>query len=337
MWKSKSITVAVTGAAGQIGYSLLPKLIDGNLFGKDVKVNLNLIEIEPGLERLRGTVLELEDCSFPNLGKVVQTADLDVGFRHADVVLLVGSVPRGKGMDRGDLLKINGSIFKDQGEAIGRVASDHAKILVVGNPANTNALIGSSNDENDTHEWQAMTMLDVNRTTAQLSKYINMPISVVKNVVIWGNHSSTMVPDVFLSNVDIQPERDGSWVANGLFPTVQNRGAAIIEARGLSSAMSAANAVIDTIRRTFENHPNNYIENNSGQRWSTAILSKGEYGAPKGVFFGFPVFTSGVGSTHARKNIQVVKSLELDSVIKDLIQITGDELLSEREAVKELL
>jgi malate dehydrogenase len=265
---------------------------------------------------------------------VVQTADLDVGFKNADIVLLVGSVPRGKGMDRGDLLKINGGIFKEQGAAIGRVANDHAKILVVGNPANTNTLIGSSNDKNKTHEWQAMTMLDVNRTTAQLAKYIDMPVSAVKNVVIWGNHSSTMVPDVFLSNVDIQPERDGSWIANDLLPTVQNRGAAIIEARGLSSALSAANAVVDTVRRTLDNHPNDYIENNFGQRWSTAILSKGEYGAPKGVFFGFPVFTGGLGID---KRVQVVLSLELDPVIKDLIKITGDELLAEKALVEDLL
>lgn len=337
MWNKKTITVAVTGAAGQIAYSLLPRLIDGNLFGKETKVNLNLIEISQGLERLKGTVMELEDCSFPNLGKVVQTSDPDIGFKYADLVLLVGSVPRGKGMERADLLKINGSIFQEQGEAIGRLAKDHAKILVVGNPANTNALIGHSNDENDTHEWQAMTMLDVNRTTAQLAAYIGMPVSAVKNVVLWGNHSPTMVPDVFLSNVDIQPDRDGDWVANSLFPTVQNRGSEIIEARGMSSALSAANAIVDNIRRTFDNHPNDYIENNSGQRWSTAILSKGEYGAPKGVFFGLPVFTSGVGCSHASKNIQVVKGLEVDPVIRELIKISGDELLAEKELVKDLL
>lgn len=330
----KQINVAVTGAAGQIGYSLLPRLIDGSLFGKDTRVNLSLIEIPQGLERLKGTVMELEDCSFPNLGSVVQTADLDVGFKNADIVLLVGSVPRKGGMDRRDLLKINGGIFREQGVVIGRVANDYAKILVVGNPANTNALIGSSNDKNKTHEWQAMTMLDVNRTTAQLAKYIDMPVSAVKNVVIWGNHSSTMTPDVFLSNVDIQPERDGDWVANSLFPIVQNRGAEIIEARGFSSALSAANAIVDTIRRTLDNHPSDYIENNFGQRWSTAILSKGEYGAPKGVFFGFPVFTGGLG---VDKRVQVVLSLELDPVIKDLITVTGNELLAERALVEDLL
>lgn len=329
----KQINVAVTGAAGQIGYSLLPRLIDGNLFGKDTKVNLSLIEIPQGLERLKGTVMELEDCSFPNLGSVVQTDDLDVGFKDADIVLLVGSVPRKKHMDRRDLLKINGGIFREQGSAIGRVANDHAKIIVVGNPVNTNALIGSSNDQNKTHEWQAMTMLDVNRTTAQLAKYINMPVSAVKNVIIWGNHSSTMTPDVFLSNVDIQPERDGDWVANNLFPTVQNRGAEIIETRGLSSALSAANAVIDTIRRTLDNHPSDYIENNLGQRWSTAILSKGEYGAPEGVFFGFPVFTSGLGT---KKKVQVVLTLDVDPVIKSLITITGNELLAEKALVEDL-
>jgi malate dehydrogenase len=330
----KQINVAVTGAAGQIGYSLLPRLIDGNLFGKDTAVNLSLIEIPQALERLKGTVMELTDCSFSNLGSVTQTADLDVGFKDADVVLLVGSVPRKEGMDRRDLLKINGGIFREQGAAIGRVASDYAKILVVGNPANTNALIGSSNDQNKTHEWQAMTMLDVNRTTAQLAKYIDMPVSAVKNVVIWGNHSSTMTPDVFLSNVDIHPERDGDWVANSLFPTVQNRGAAIIEARGFSSALSAANAIVDTVSRTLDNHPNDYIENNFGQRWSTAILSKGEYGAPEGVFFGFPVFTGGLGID---KRIRVVLSLDLDPVIKDLITVTGNELLAERALVEDLL
>ena len=330
----KEINVLVTGAAGQIGYALLPRLASGETFGSDVIVNLRLVEIPQVVEKLNGTIMELEDCGFNTLGKVEAFSDIYKAAEEVDWALLVGSIPRGitingkKIEERGDLLKINGGIFTDQGKAIGRKGKNNAKILVVGNPANTNALIGMTHANNTSQTWMAMTALDANRAKAQVSSKINVPISEINQMIIWGNHSPTMYPD--LDNALVKNEsvssiiKDEGWIKNDFLETVQQRGKAIIDARGASSAASAANAAIETVKATLAPTKN-------GDCFSAAILSDGSYDVPEGIIYGFPLRSTQEGK------IEIIQGLEINSYAKEKLEITTRELLEEKEAVSELI
>ena len=330
----KEINVAVTGGAGQIAYSLLPRLVSGETFGVDTKVNLRLIEIPQVVDKLEGTIMELIDCGFEQTGSLLATADIKEGVKDAHWVLLVGSIPRGIVVDgkkieeRSDLLKINGGIFTAQGEAIGKLAQEDAKILVVGNPANTNALIGRTKSENPAQSWFAMTALDANRAKAQLAEKAGAEISSVTNMTVWGNHSPTMYPDPYNARIDgvsaVQVINDLDWVENEYLPLVQQRGKAVIDARGASSAASAANAAIDTVKAV-----DNKTE--EGDWFSAAVPSDGSYGIPEDLIFGFPLTSNGQGK------IDIVQGIELNDFAQAKIKITTDELLSEKEAVKDLL
>ena len=330
----KEINVLVTGAAGQIGYALLPRLASGETFGSDVIVNLRLVEIPQVVEKLNGTIMELEDCGFNTLGKVEAFSDIYKAAEEVDWALLVGSIPRGitingkKIEERGDLLKINGGIFTDQGKAIGSKGKNNAKILVVGNPANTNALIGMTHANNASQTWMAMTALDANRAKAQVSNKINFPISEINQMIIWGNHSPTMYPD--LDNALVKNEsvssiiKDEGWIKNEFLETVQQRGKAIIDARGASSAASAANAAIETVKATLTPTKN-------GDCFSAAILSDGSYDVPEGIIYGFPLRSTKEGK------IEIIQGLEINSYAKEKLEITTRELLEEKEAVSELI
>lgn len=330
----KEINVLVTGAAGQIGYALLPRLASGETFGSNVIVNLRLVEIPEVVEKLNGTIMELEDCGFNTLGKVEAFSDIYKAAEEVDWALLVGSIPRGitingkKIEERGDLLKINGGIFTDQGKAIGSKGKNNAKILVVGNPANTNALIGMTHANNSSQTWMAMTALDANRAKAQVSSKINVPISEINQMIIWGNHSPTMYPD--LDNALVKNEsvssiiKDEGWIKNDFLETVQQRGKAIIDARGASSAASAANAAIETVKATLTPTKN-------GDCFSAAILSDGSYDVPEGIIYGFPLRSTKEGK------IEIIQGLEINSYAKEKLEITTRELLEEKEAVSELI
>ena len=330
----KEVNVLVTGAAGQIGYALLPRLASGETFGSDVIVNLRLVEIPQVVEKLNGTIMELEDCGFNTLGKVEAFSDIYKAAEEVDWALLVGSIPRGitingkKIEERGDLLKINGGIFTDQGKAIGSKGKNNAKILVVGNPANTNALIGMTHANNASQTWMAMTALDANRAKAQVSNKINVPISEINQMIIWGNHSPTMYPD--LDNALVKNEsvssiiKDEGWIKNDFLETVQQRGKAIIDARGASSAASAANAAIETVKATLTPTKN-------GDCFSAAILSDGSYDVPEGIIYGFPLRSTQEGK------IEIIQGLEINSYAKEKLEITTRELLEEKEAVSELI
>ena len=330
----KEINVAVTGGAGQIAYSLLPRLVNGETFGVDTKVNLRLIEIPQVVDKLEGTIMELIDCGFEQTGSLLATADIKEGVKDAHWVLLVGSIPRGIVVDgkkieeRSDLLKINGGIFTDQGEAIGKLAQEDAKILVVGNPANTNALIGRTKSENPAQSWFAMTALDANRAKAQLAEKAGADISSVTNMTVWGNHSPTMYPDPYNAQIDgvraVEVINDLDWVENEYLPLVQQRGKAVIDARGASSAASAANAAIDTVKAVDN-------QTDEGDWFSAAIPSDGSYGIPENLIFGFPLTSNGQGK------VDIVQGIELNDFAQAKIKITTDELLSEKEAVKDLL
>ena len=330
----KEINVAVTGGAGQIAYSLLPRLVSGETFGVDTKVNLRLIEIPQVVDKLEGTIMELIDCGFEQTGSLLATADIKEGVKDAHWVLLVGSIPRGIVVDgkkieeRSDLLKINGGIFTDQGEAIGKLAQEDAKILVVGNPANTNALIGRTKSENPAQSWFAMTALDANRAKAQLAEKAGAEISSVTNMTVWGNHSPTMYPDPYNAQIDgvsaVEVINDLDWVENKYLPLVQQRGKAVIDARGASSAASAANAAIDTVKAVDN-------QTDEGDWFSAAIPSDGSYGIPENLIFGFPLTSNGQGK------VDIVQGIELNDFAQAKIKITTDELLSEKEAVKDLL
>ena len=330
----KEINVLVTGAAGQIGYALLPRLASGETFGSDVIVNLRLVEIPQVVEKLNGTIMELEDCGFNTLGKVEAFSDIYKAAEEVDWALLVGSIPRGitingkKIEERGDLLKINGGIFTDQGKAIGSKGKNNAKILVVGNPANTNALIGMTHANNTSQTWMAMTALDANRAKAQVSSKINVPISEINQMIIWGNHSPTMYPDLDNALVKNQSVssiiKDEGWIKNDFLETVQQRGKAIIDARGASSAASAANAAIETVKATLAPTKN-------GDCFSAAILSDGSYDVPKGIIYGFPLRSTKEGK------IEIIQGLEINSYAKEKLEITTRELLEEKEAVSELI
>ncbi|MDC1251644.1 malate dehydrogenase [Gammaproteobacteria bacterium] len=330
----KEINVAVTGGAGQIAYSLLPRLVSGETFGPDTKVNLRLIEIPQVVDKLQGTIMELIDCGFGQTGDLTATSDIKEGVKDADWVLLVGSIPRGIVIDgkkieeRSDLLKINGGIFTDQGSAIGELAKSDAKILVVGNPANTNALIGMNKANNPSQQWFAMTALDANRAKAQLAEKANVEISSVKNMVIWGNHSPTMYPDPYNATIDGQSAaeviNDSTWIEDEYLPLVQQRGKAVIDARGASSAASAANAAIDTVKSVMN-------PTNDGDCFSAAIVSDGSYSVPEGLIFGFPLRTTEEGK------VEIIQGIELNEFAQTKIKVTTDELESEREAVADLI
>ena len=330
----KEINVAVTGGAGQIAYSLLPRLISGETFGADIKVNLRLIEIPQVVEKLEGTIMELIDCGFSQTGKLIATSNIDEGVVDADWVLLVGSIPRGIVIDgkkieeRSDLLKINGGIFTNQGKAIGELAKPNAKVLVVGNPANTNALIGRNSAKNDGQHWYAMTALDANRAKAQLAEKAGTDISNLKNMIIWGNHSPTMYPDPYNATIEGQSAadiiKDKSWIEEEYLPLVQQRGKAVIEARGASSAASAANAAIDTIKSVSK-------PTKDGDCFSAAIPSDGSYGIPEGLIFGFPLRTNEKGE------VEIIQDIEINDFAQSKIDITTKELLEEQEAVRDLL
>lgn len=330
----KEINVAVTGGAGQIAYSLLPRLISGETFGPDVKVNLRLIEIPQVVDKLQGTIMELMDCGFDQTGDLVATSDIREGVKDADWILLVGSIPRGIVIDgkkieeRSDLLKINGGIFTDQGRAIGELAKSDAKILVVGNPANTNALIGMNSANNPNQQWFAMTALDANRAKAQLAEKAGVEISSLKNMIIWGNHSPTMYPDPHNATINGKSAAevigDEEWLEENYLPLVQQRGKAVIDARGASSAASAANAAIDTVK-SVEN------STNEGDCFSAAVVSDGSYGVPEGLIFGFPLRTTESGK------VEIIQGVELNDFAKSKIKITTEELVTEREAVLDLI
>ena len=330
----KEINVTVTGAAGQIAYSLLPRLISGETYGENTKVNLKMVEIPQVVERLEGTIMELIDCGFEQTGSLSSTDDINEGVKDADWVLLVGSIPRGIVVDgkkieeRSDLLRINGGIFTGQGKAVGEYAKENAKILVVGNPANTNALIGKTKSNNPNQEWFAMTALDANRAKAQLAKRAKCDISSVSNMTIWGNHSPTMYPDPFNAKINgvsaVEAINDKNWIENEYLPLVQQRGKAVIDARGASSAASAANAIIDTVKAVDNvTRPDDWF--------SAAIASDGSYDVPEGLIFGYPLRSNGQGK------IEIVQNIELNDFAKSKIKITIEELLSEKAAVEDLL
>jgi malate dehydrogenase len=322
------IRVAVTGAAGQIGYSLLFRIASGSMFGEDQPVELHLIEIPPAMGALEGVVMELQDCAFPLLKKIVPTSDLDEGFRGVNWALLVGSVPRKAGMERKDLLSINGKIFTGQGQAIAKNAASDARVLVVGNPCNTNCLIAMSNGKNLPRDrWFAMTMLDENRAKSQLAIKAGVDVTEVSNLAIWGNHSSTMYPDFYNARIGgkAAPEviGDEGWFKDAFIPTVQQRGAAIIKARGASSAASAANAVVDTVRALTRPTP-------KGEWFSVAVCSDGSYGVEKDIITSFPIRSDG-------SKWEIVQGVALNDFSRQKIQATVDELKEEKSMVSDLL
>ncbi len=326
-----TVRVAVTGAAGQIGYALLFRIASGQAFGPETPVALQLLELEAALPALDGVRMELEDCAFPLLTEVVCTSDTDAAFRGANWALLVGAVPRRDGMERKDLLSINGGIFTGQGEAIARNASDDCRVLVVGNPCNTNALIGSTAAARGgmpRDRWFAMTMLDESRARSQLATKAGVPVADVRDLAIWGNHSSTQFPDAWHATIGGRPAPevigDDAWLEGEFISSVQQRGAAIIKARGQSSAASAANAVIDTVRN---------VARPSGEQFSAAIPApaSGGYDVPEGLVFGYPLRATGDGS------VEIVQGIEHAEFARGRIEATTNELLEERAAVAELL
>jgi malate dehydrogenase len=319
--------VAVTGAAGQIGYALLFRIASGQLLGPDTPVHLSLLEIPDALKAVEGTAMELNDCAFPLLSGIDITDDPNQAFDGVQIALLVGARPRSKGMERSDLLEANGGIFKPQGEALNSHAASDIKVLVVGNPANTNCLIAKSNAPDIPAErFTAMTRLDHNRAIAQVAGKTGAAVKNITNVTIWGNHSATQYPDIFHAKVNgknaAELINDQSWLEEDFIPTVQKRGAAIIEARGASSAASAANAAVD--------HVHDWVLGTPDDDWvSMAIPSDGSYGVPEGLISSFPV-------TCSNGSYQVVEGLELSDFSKSRIEVTVNELAEERESVKKL-
>jgi malate dehydrogenase len=322
------VRVAVTGAAGQIGYSLLFRIASGQMLGDDQPVILQLLEITPALGALEGVKMELDDCAFPLLGGVVCTDDAHTAFGDADYALLVGAMPRKDGMERSDLLEANGGIFGPQGKALSDGAARDVKVLVVGNPANTNALIAAANAPDlDPRQFTAMTRLDHNRAVAQLAQKVDVPVADVTRMTIWGNHSATQYPDLFHAQVGGKSAweavgQDQSWLADTFIPTVQQRGAAVIKARGLSSAASAANAAVA--------HMRTWALGTADDDWaSMAIVSDGSYGVAEGLISSFPCTT-------ANGEYQVVQGLDLDDFSRERIDASVSELASERDTVSSL-
>lgn len=322
------VHVTVTGAAGHIGYALVHRIASGQLLGPDQPIVLRLLEIEPAMAALEGVVMELEDGAHPLLEGTEATADLKHAFTGASWCLLVGSIPRKAGMERSDLLTVNGGIFKPQGEAINAHAADDVRILVVGNPCNTNCLIARSNAPDvPADRWFAMTRLDENRAKTQLARKAGVPVRAVTNLAIWGNHSTTQFPDFFhaLIGGTLAPDviTDHDWLEGPFIETVQKRGAAVIEARGASSAASAAHAAIDSVNSIWRKTP-------KGDWHSLAVCSRGEYDIPEGLQFGYPVRSDG-------SSWEVVEGIEHGDFAQQKIKATTDELLEEREDVKDLL
>ncbi|WP_405017789.1 malate dehydrogenase [Kitasatospora sp. NBC_00070] len=321
------VNVTVTGAAGQIGYALLFRIASGHLLGADVPVNLRLLEIPQGLKAAEGTAMELDDCAFPLLRDITITDSPATAFDGANVALLVGARPRTAGMERGDLLQANGGIFGPQGKAINDHAADDIKVLVVGNPANTNALIAQRNAPDVPAErFTAMTRLDHNRAVAQLAKKLGVTVNDIQRLTIWGNHSATQYPDIFHALVNgknaAEAVNDEQWLAETFIPTVAKRGAAIIEARGASSAASAANAAID--------HVHTWVNGTAEGDWtSMGIISDGSYGVEEGIISSFPVTTKD-------GKFEIVQGLEISDFSRARIDASVAELVEERDAVKEL-
>jgi malate dehydrogenase len=324
---NEPVRIAITGAAGQIGYQLCFRIASGGMFGPTQPVILQLLEIPPAIDALRGVVMELEDAAFPLLHGIVATTDLDEGFKDTDYAILVGAKPRGPGMERADLLAENGKIFGPQGKSLNAVASRDVKVLVVGNPANTNALIAQANAPDLPPEnFTAMTRLDHNRALAQLAEHTGQHHTLIKRMIIWGNHSSTQYPDLHHTLVAGDPaleQVEQQWYQDVFIPTVQQRGAAIIKARGASSAASAASAAIDHIR--------DWALGSDGDDWvSMAVPSDGSYGIEPGVIYSFPC-------TCENGQWKIVQNLEIDEFSRQRMDATDQELREEREAVKELL
>jgi malate dehydrogenase len=321
------VNVAITGAAGQIGYALAFRVASGQMLGPDQPVNLHLLEITPALPSLQGVVMELNDCAFPTLNKIVATDDAKVAFKDCNVALLVGARPRGPGMERKDLLVANAQIFSAQGKALDAVADRNVRVLVVGNPANTNSLIAQRNAPNlNPRNFTAMVRLDHNRALSQLAEKTGAATTAIKRAIIWGNHSATQYPDLHQATVDGKPALslvDQSWYADTFIPVVQQRGAAIIKARGASSAASAASAAIDHIR--------DWVLGTANGDWvSMAVPSDGSYGIPEGVIYGYPV-------TCKNGNYQIVQGLSVNEFSRKRMDATHKELLEERDGVKELI
>jgi malate dehydrogenase len=321
------VRVAVTGAAGQIGYSLLFRIASGEMLGADQPVILKLMEITPALDALRGVVMEINDCACPLVEGVELTDDLETGFGDAEFVMLVGARPRSKGMERGDLLTENGRIFKPQGKAINDFASRNVKVLVIGNPANTNALIAMSNAP-DLHpsQFTAMTRLDHNRAISQVAEKTGAKVTGIRKVAIWGNHSATQYPDLNHATINGKPameQVDESWVRESFIPRVQKRGAEVIEARGLSSAASAAYAGLEHVR--------DWVNGSAPDDWvSMAVPSDGSYGVPEGLIYSFPVTIEG-------GQWKIVQGLDIDEFSRERMTATQKELEEERDAVIDLI
>ncbi len=323
----KPIRVAVTGAAGQIGYSLLFRIASGEMLGKDQPVILQLLEITPALNALKGVVMELDDCAFPLLAGVIQSDDPKIAFKDVDIALLVGARPRSKGMERKDLLEANGAIFTTQGKALNEVASRDVKVLVVGNPANTNAYIAmKSAPDLPAKNFTAMLRLDHNRALSQLAAKTGKPVDSIEKLVVWGNHSPTMYPDYRFASISGSPAsevvNDQDWYENTFISTVGKRGAAIIEARGLSSAASAAGAAIDHVR--------DWVLGTNGKWTTMGVPSDGSYGIPEGVIYGVP-------TTCENGEYTVIKDLEIDTFSRSKMDATLAELEEERAAIAHLI
>lgn len=324
---TRRIKVAVTGAAGQIGYALLNRLAAGEVFGPDVEIELQLLEIESALSAVRGVVMELEDCAFHLLRNVIVTHDTNIAMKDADYAVLIGSMPRKKGMERADLLEINGGIFTGQGRAINDHASRNCKVFVVGNPCNTNCMIAmNSAPEIPRENFFAMTMLDQNRARAQLAIKASVPVKEVHNMIIWGNHSATQYPDFYHAKIGnryaVDVIQDEEWLKGPFIETIQKRGAAVIEARGASSAASAANGVIDGLSMIATETP-------KGHSYSMCRVSDGSYGVDEGLIFSFPCRTE-------NGKVTIVKGVEHNDFGKEKLDITLNELRSERDAVRDL-
>jgi malate dehydrogenase len=323
----KRVKVAVTGAAGQIGYALLFRIASGAMFGPETEVELQLLELEQALPALKGVAMELEDCAFPLLRNIVMSSDLNVAFKDANWVICVGSVPRKDGMERADLLKINGGIFTAQGNAIEKSAASDVRVFVVGNPCNTNCLIAMNNAKGvPADRFFAMTSLDENRAVTQIAQKAGVPVTAVSNMTIWGNHSATQYPDFFNAKVNGKPVTevisDHEWLKGDFLKTVQQRGAAIIKARGASSAASAANAVVDGIRRLTTETP-------AGQSFSMCLSSNGEYGVDKGLIFSYPCRIEG-------GKLKVIEGIKHNEFGQEKFKATLEELRSERDSVKSM-
>ena len=321
------VRVTITGAAGQIGYQLAFRIASGQMFGQNQPIILQLLEITPALKALGGVVMELEDCAFPTLSNVIATDDANIAFKDSEYAILVGAMPRGPGMERNDLLEANAKIFTHQGRAINDNASQQIRVLVVGNPANTNALIASSNAPNiNPQNFTAMTRLDHNRAMAHLAKKLNVDSQDIKKMIIWGNHSATQYPDidhVTVENTLIKDQITNDWLKSDFIPSVQQRGAEIIKARGASSAASAASAAID--------HMHDWILGSAENNWvSMGVFSDGSYGIEPGIIYSFPVRCR-------QGNYEIIQDLSLSQFSQERMQITENELREERATIEELL